>query len=164
MLFVCPNNAEDIFSSMKYVLMLDTYFTVSDLLSAITATFEEKIRSLQESPLGLVASEGASCPTQDPVLNPSQDPLPHSEPPHHPRGNSSSCRLYRDPSLHRRRTNPRTSTGAIADLQARRLVFCHFGHSLDFTVPENVKDMLRTRCKSNIKKLYNLILDSIRFA
>lgn len=129
MMFVCPNSAEDNFSYMKYVLMLDMYFAVSDLLSAITATFEEKIRSLQESPLGLVASEGASCPTQDPVLNPSQDPLPLSEPPHHPRGNSSSCRLYRDPSLHRRRSNPRTSTGAIAagaDLQASRLVFCHF--------------------------------------
>ncbi|KAK4297929.1 hypothetical protein Pmani_029687 [Petrolisthes manimaculis] len=88
----------------------------SDLLSAITATFEEKMRSLQESPLGLVASGGAPCPTKDPVLSPDQDPLPHSEPSHHPRGNSTSCRLYRDPSLHRRRTNPRTAA-TTADLQ-----------------------------------------------
>ncbi|XP_050691125.1 uncharacterized protein LOC126982886 isoform X3 [Eriocheir sinensis] len=81
----------------------------SDLLSAITATFEEKMRSLQESPLGLTASDGNDSSSSS--SSSSQDSSPE-EPPHHPeqlaRG-SSGCRLYRDPSLHRRRTSPRTS-------------------------------------------------------
>ncbi|XP_042207137.1 rho GTPase-activating protein 21-B-like isoform X2 [Homarus americanus] len=74
----------------------------SDLLSAITATFEEKMRSLQESPLGLVTAV-----SDDPITSP--DPSPEAGQTHDrtTRGNSE-CRLYRDPSLHRRRTNPRS--------------------------------------------------------
>ncbi|KAK8724099.1 hypothetical protein OTU49_017494 [Cherax quadricarinatus] len=72
----------------------------SDLLSAITATFEEKMRSLQESPLGLVnaVTDAISSPDFYPVAGQPND--------HTTRGNTE-CRLYRDPSLHRRRTNPR---------------------------------------------------------
>ncbi|XP_071551825.1 uncharacterized protein [Panulirus ornatus] len=76
----------------------------SDLLSAITATFEEKMRSLQESPLGLVTAVA-----DDSLTN--LDPSPKAGQLHDctTRGNSE-CRLYRDPSLHRRRTNPRNSS------------------------------------------------------
>lgn len=76
----------------------------SDLLSAITATFE-KMRSLQESPLGPVTAgaDGGSA-------------TPEAGQPHHhgkARG-SSECRLYRDPSLHRRRTNPRSPSASTS--------------------------------------------------
>uniref|UniRef100_A0A0P4W3D0 Rho-GAP domain-containing protein n=1 Tax=Scylla olivacea TaxID=85551 RepID=A0A0P4W3D0_SCYOL len=76
----------------------------SDLLSAITATFEEKMRSLQESPLGLVNSDSSDS-------NSSQDSSPEDvrQLPEQPGRGNSGCRLYRDPSLHRRRTSPRTS-------------------------------------------------------
>ncbi|XP_045115662.1 rho GTPase-activating protein 21-B-like isoform X5 [Portunus trituberculatus] len=76
----------------------------SDLLSAITATFEEKMRSLQESSLGLVTSDCSDS-------NSSQDSSPEDvrQLPEQPGRGNSGCRLYRDPSLHRRRTSPRTS-------------------------------------------------------
>nr|XP_027226473.1 rho GTPase-activating protein 21-like isoform X5 [Penaeus vannamei] len=85
----------------------------SDLLSAITATFEEKMRSLQESPLGLVTplSEDATpSPSTSPEAGQPNDCTTRGK---------SECRLYRDPSLHRRRTNPRnpsanTSTNSTA--------------------------------------------------
>lgn len=87
--------------------------TGSDLLSAITATFEEKMRSLQESPLGLVTplSEDATpSPSTSPEAGQPNDCTTRGK---------SECRLYRDPSLHRRRTNPRnpsanTSTNSTA--------------------------------------------------
>lgn len=91
----------------KHINIMNYFIAGSDLLSAITATFEEKMRSLQESPLGLAASDGNDSSSS----SSSQDSSPE-EPPHLPeqlaRG-SSGCRLYRDPSLHRRRTSPRTS-------------------------------------------------------
>ncbi|XP_042892748.1 rho GTPase-activating protein 21-like isoform X4 [Penaeus japonicus] len=85
----------------------------SDLLSAITATFEEKMRSLQESPLGLVtplSEDAAPSPSTSPEAGQPNDCTTRGK---------SECRLYRDPSLHRRRTNPRnpsanTSTNSTA--------------------------------------------------
>ncbi|XP_069194969.1 rho GTPase-activating protein 21 isoform X4 [Procambarus clarkii] len=75
----------------------------SDLLSAITATFEEKMRSLQESHLGLVTAV-----TDDYIssFDPSSDVGQLHDHTGTTRG-KTECRLYRDPSLHRRRTNPR---------------------------------------------------------
>merc|ERR1712098_95675 len=62
----------------------------SDLLSAITATFEEKMRSLQESPLSLMHSESDSDVSETSKKDSSS------------RGEKfGQCRLYRDPSLHR---------------------------------------------------------------
>lgn len=90
--------------SKEHADALVYFITGSDLLSAITATFEEKMRSLQESPLGLVTSDSSDS-------NSNQDSSPedvHQLPEQPGRGNSG-CRLYRDPSLHRRRTSPRTS-------------------------------------------------------
>ncbi|XP_037791688.1 rho GTPase-activating protein 21-like [Penaeus monodon] len=85
----------------------------SDLLSAITATFEEKMRSLQESPLGLVTplpEDATPSPSTSPEAGQPNDCTTRGK---------SECRLYRDPSLHRRRTNPRnpsanTSTNSTA--------------------------------------------------
>jgi len=66
----------------------------SDLLSAITATFEEKMRSLQESPLSLMHSESDSDVSDSAKKDSSS------------RGEKfGQCRLYRDPSLHRRRSS-----------------------------------------------------------
>merc|ERR1712142_1264749 len=66
----------------------------SDLLSAITATFEEKMRSLQESPLSLMHSESDSDVSETSKKDSSS------------RGEKfGQCRLYRDPSLHRRRSS-----------------------------------------------------------
>lgn len=78
----------------------------SDLLSAITATFEEKMRSLQESPLGLVTAATVS----DDSINTPDHSLEADQSRDHVTRGKPECRLYRDPSLHRRRTNSRNTS------------------------------------------------------
>lgn len=87
-------------------MLLFLHFTGSDLLSAITATFEEKMRSLQESPLVPVSQHSGSGGGDG--INADLSTTDEGRQHHHAkaRGNPE-CRLYRDPSLHRRRTTPR---------------------------------------------------------
>lgn len=78
----------------------------SDLLSAITATFEEKMRSLQESPLGLTTAASVF----DDSINSPNHSLEADQPNDQVNRVKTECRLYRDPSLHRRRTNSRNTS------------------------------------------------------
>ncbi|KAK7073747.1 hypothetical protein SK128_025901 [Halocaridina rubra] len=72
----------------------------SDLLSAITATFEEKMRNLQESNLGLMTAS-----LSDDNIDSKDRPQEAGHSPDPAKRVKPECRLYRDPSLHRRRPN-----------------------------------------------------------
>ncbi|XP_064115553.1 rho GTPase-activating protein 21-A-like isoform X9 [Macrobrachium nipponense] len=86
----------------------------SDLLSAITATFEEKMRSLQESPLGLTTAASVF----DDSINSPNHSLEADQPNDQVNRVKTECRLYRDPSLHRRRTNSRNTSATTCTTSA----------------------------------------------
>lgn len=69
------------------------------------------MRSLQESPLGssTPAVDGGGTISPDPSATEAGQQHHHTK----ARG-SSECRLYRDPSLHRRRTNPRSPSASTS--------------------------------------------------